>query len=108
MLDTTIFAEEVFSFHVQQAVEKALKAWLAILGIVYPFTHDLSVLLQQLENQGCQVDNYWNFLEFTPYAVKFRYGFVDVEDVLIDREADISKVEQLLKTVEAFISQEKE
>jgi len=55
MLDTETFADEVFGFHVQQAVEKALKAWLAILGVVYPFTHDLSVLLQQLEDQGCPV-----------------------------------------------------
>jgi hypothetical protein len=53
-------------------------------------------------------DNYWNFLEFTPYAVQLRYGFVDVEDVAIDREAEIVKVEQLLKVVETFISQEGE
>jgi hypothetical protein len=31
MGDPQLFAEEVFGFHAQQAVEKALKAWLAAL-----------------------------------------------------------------------------
>ena len=36
MLDEDVFAFEVFGFHVQQAVEKALKAWLCSLGISIP------------------------------------------------------------------------
>jgi HEPN domain-containing protein len=34
----------IVGFHAQQATEKALKAWLTILGIPYPRTHDLSLL----------------------------------------------------------------
>ena len=40
MGDTGTFAEEIFGFHVQQAAEKALKAWLALEEVVYPKTHD--------------------------------------------------------------------
>ncbi len=29
MVDATVFADEIFGFHVQQATEKLLKAWLA-------------------------------------------------------------------------------
>jgi hypothetical protein len=28
MLDNAVFADEIFGFHVQQTLEKALKAWL--------------------------------------------------------------------------------
>jgi HEPN domain-containing protein len=29
MADSPLFADEIFGFHTQQAVEKALKAWLS-------------------------------------------------------------------------------
>jgi HEPN domain-containing protein len=32
---------ETFGFHGQQAVGKALKAWLDVRGAVYPVVHDL-------------------------------------------------------------------
>lgn len=48
MLNRDTFANEVFGFFVQQAAEKGLKAWLTLLGDVYPFTHDLGLLLQRL------------------------------------------------------------
>ena len=36
MRDVDIFADEIFGFHAQQAAEKLLKAWLALLGEVTP------------------------------------------------------------------------
>ena len=33
MEDAEVFSDEIFGFHVQQAVEKALKAWLCSLGV---------------------------------------------------------------------------
>ncbi|WP_372703813.1 hypothetical protein [Candidatus Accumulibacter contiguus] len=32
MIDNPLFADEIFGFHAQQAIEKALKAWLATAG----------------------------------------------------------------------------
>jgi HEPN domain-containing protein len=39
MTDDEIFADSIFSFHAQQAVEKALKAWCSLRGVRYPRTH---------------------------------------------------------------------
>ncbi len=36
MQDNALFADVIFGFHVQQAVEKALKAWLCIYDIALP------------------------------------------------------------------------
>ena len=41
MPDVEHFSEEVFGFHAQQTVEKALKAWIAFLGATYPKSHDV-------------------------------------------------------------------
>ena len=43
MPDRSVFATEIFGFHAQQAVEKALKAWLSLAGARYPKAHDLGV-----------------------------------------------------------------
>ena len=36
---------ESIGFHLQQAAEKGMKAWLAALGETYPLTHNLGTLL---------------------------------------------------------------
>jgi len=41
MNDIVDFPDEIFGFHAQQAVEKALKGWLSYKLVVYPKTHDL-------------------------------------------------------------------
>lgn len=52
MDDTEIFADEVFGFHTQQVIEKALKAWLNHCNIQYPKSHDLEELFALLEQAG--------------------------------------------------------
>ena len=45
MQENPLFADEIFGFHVQQAVEKSLKAWLCTCGEgIYPITHELARL----------------------------------------------------------------
>src|SRR3972149_2399537 len=60
-------------FHLPQAVEKSLKAWLALKRIDYPKTHDLSLLLRLLEDEGEDIEVFWGLLELNPFAVQFRY-----------------------------------
>jgi HEPN domain-containing protein len=60
-------------FHLQQAVEKALKAWLILKRIDYPRTHDISPLLGLLEDSGENIKSFWPLLELNPFAVQFRY-----------------------------------
>ena len=52
MFDAHVFVDEIFGFHAQQAVEKALKAWLAFFDVQYPRTHDLTLLLASLRPMG--------------------------------------------------------
>ena len=73
MQENPLFADEIFGFHVQQAVEKALKAWLCICNAVYPMTHDLTRLLSLLENQSAGVEKFWPLVQYTMFAVQARY-----------------------------------
>ena len=42
MRDRDNFDDEIFGFHAQQALEKSLKAWLALIGVIY-IKHMISV-----------------------------------------------------------------
>ena len=66
MTDTAVFADEIFGLHVQQAVEKLFKAWLALLGETYPTTHNLARLLAKLNTHDAEVERFGELLEFTP------------------------------------------
>ena len=85
-------------FHAQQAVEKALKAWLACLEVCFPRTHDLRLLFDQLEHAGAAVPEAFRRLErLSVYAVLFRYDAADAqaEDVAFE-----SVVEDVLALIE--------
>ena len=51
MEDTSVFADEIVGFHVQQAAEKFLKAWLVLWSEPYPLTHNLARLLTLLQEK---------------------------------------------------------
>ncbi len=100
MVDLPQVADSIYGFHAQQAVEKALKAWLALRGMRYPLTHDLPRLLSFLRQSGAEVDAFQELDRFTPYAVQARYeaGDPDEEEAL-DRLAIVAEVEALLTQV---------
>lgn len=103
MVGNDLFADEIFGFHAQQAIEKALKAWLNRASTDFPLTHDLSHLLGLLEGVGVDVSPYLPLVEFNMFAVQARYesGLMELEEAL-DREAVILEVEKLLLKVEGF------
>jgi hypothetical protein len=99
MRDPEVFADEIFGFHAQQAVEKALKAWCAHRGITYPLTHDLSELLSLLREDGCDVDAFDDVLRFNSFAVLFRYESLDETLPVFDRETVVRDIDDLLEEV---------
>lgn len=99
MLDPDAFDDRIFGFHAQQAVEKALKAWLNCLGGVHPFTHDLSLLLHTLGEQGASIGVYEGLLDLTGYAVRFRYEALPVGEEPLDRGSVIAEVRDLVDHV---------
>ena len=98
--------EESFGFHVQQAAEKALKAWLALLGEQYPLTHNIKDLLDFLVEQGVNMAPFETLVGYTPYAVEFRYHGVDSDVELIDRDGAVALVEALLEDVRKVLAGE--
>lgn len=107
MLNEDVFANEVFGLHVQQAVEKSLKAWIAGLGELYLYTHDLSILLRQLEELGCEIDSYKYFIPFSSFATQVRYEGAD-DDAAIERKSALKQVQLLYESVDAILCQKEE
>lgn len=69
---------------------------------LFRFTHDLSRLLDLLEESGADVGRFWPLVEYTVFAVQARYeaGLL-ASEVPIDRIAVIDEVRQLLGMVAA-------
>ena len=87
-----LFSDEVFGLHVQQSVEKLTKTWLVILGETYPRIHNLDTLLRLLEKVGCDITDYLELTEFTPFGTQFRYeALLDAADS-IDGKSTIAKI----------------
>jgi len=104
MENREVFADEIFGFHVQQAAEKALKAWLSKVAGDYPLTHDLTRLLMLLENKGSEVERFWPLTQYNIYAVQARYeeGFSASEEP-IDRQAATGEIQILLEQIEKIV-----
>lgn len=103
MDDAAVFADEIFGFHVQQAAEKLLKAWLAHSGETYPLTHDLELLLNLLQKRGVDASDLSGLTDYTPYAVQFRYEAIGFDSSPLDRQAGLALVESLLAQVQLRI-----
>ena len=95
MIHSNEISDEVFGFHVQQAAEKLLKAWIALLGEVYPLTHNIEGLLDLLAGRSAAVEPFRGLVEYTPYAVEFRYMGVDSDSETIEREGALALVQAL-------------
>jgi HEPN domain-containing protein len=90
---------------VQQAVEKALKAWLCVLGVAFPKTHDLDVLVTLLEEAGQDIpSSFAMLLDFTDFAVAFRYdAFPDLEGE-VNRADCCKQVRSLLDHIHVMLA----
>jgi len=89
-LDTAVY-------HLQQAAEKALKAFLTVHDILFEKTHDLIELLQLSAARESAFEQWREVAaELTPYAVQFRYP----GDVL---EPSKSEAETALEHTQDFV-----
>ena len=65
---------EISCYHCQQAVEKALKAFLLFTDIEAPYTHDLAMLCQLCIEQDSSFSNYLDdCADLSQYATRARY-----------------------------------
>ena len=108
MGDAVVFADEIFGFHAQQAAEKLFKAWLALLGEVYPAIHDLTELLEMLTVHQPAAARFHALIDCTPYAVQLRYIGAEAGAEPLDRHAVLVQVEALLDEVRRRLTEAEE
>ena len=83
------------AFHLQQSVEKLIKALLSSRAIVYPKTHDLDELLDLVPSELSSIHSFRERLAgWNSYAVEMRYE----ADVYPEKE----EVEKALSTALAL------
>lgn len=93
-----------FGFHVQQAIEKLLKALLSQLSIEYKFTHDLNQLELQLKDAGEALPAALeDFSSIGTFAVTHRYDDIPEFHVL-SRPAAIETVRLIREHIVARIA----
>lgn len=97
--------EAIWGFQIQQAVEKALKAWLLHLGEDPPLIHNLTALLERITGAGADVRQFRRLETFTIFAVQFRYD-ADPEPMGLDRGHWLQRAEQLVEHVASLIADE--
>ena len=94
-----LFSDVVFGFHAQQAVEKGLKAWLASKGVVYPLTHNLTMLLGRLEAVGVDTEPLHDLSNLNVFAVQQRYGMAMDSQEPINRSEMYQRVTGVMDQV---------
>jgi HEPN domain-containing protein len=78
LADDSEIADASVGFHAQQAVEKCLKAVLALHSIKFRKKHDLGELLDLYEQNKLPLPPMMDVLdELNPYAVTLRYDLLD-------------------------------
>ena len=97
LLAATEVGDGVFGFHVQQAAEKSLRAWLALLGAKFPLTHDLEALVALLQEQ-VDATAFLPLTAYTPFYIQYRYHATEV-DTTIDRPAALRQAQALWQHV---------
>jgi HEPN domain-containing protein len=94
LLDDHDIPDDALGFHVQQAVEKRLKAVLALNEIEFQHTHSIGYLTTLLEHHGIDNPEPREPLEdLTPWAVDARY------DDQLSRSLDRVAVAKLITSV---------
>jgi HEPN domain-containing protein len=93
-------------FHAQQALEKWMKAVIAVNGLRFKKEHDLGLLLEVLDEGGVAAPPGADWLdELTIYAVPMRYeDLLDVEP--LDRDAVLALVAEVGDWAAGFVKEE--
>jgi len=91
------FSDEMFGFHLQQAVEKLLKSLLAAHDQSFPFSHNLYDLVDLCQERKITLpDDVDHLCLLTPFATVLRYSSVPVGQIdSLDRKCLLVAVQRL-------------
>jgi len=94
---------EIIFFHLQQAVEKYLKALICYNGVHFEKVHDIDKLISVCRSNSIDFPDYINvFIELNPYAVEGRYAVMS--DDMDDAEGYANLLVQLREFVSSTLS----
>jgi HEPN domain-containing protein len=96
--------DEIFGFHAQQAVEKALKAWITAVGGAYGHIHDLRILLLTLRELGIDIERFKHLVKLNPFAAQLRYEPLETVDEPLNRPALRAQVQEFYDYVQEVLS----
>ena len=88
---------EVLGFHCQQAVEKCLKAVLAIHQVEFRKIHDIRTLIDLAGDAGLVVPLAEQLEALTPFAVEFRYQHLAQGKTPVGREQMLLLADEIRK-----------
>ncbi len=69
----------LIAYHAQQCAEKYLKAYLVLMGIDFPYTHNIAALLELCEEHADWTARLRDAEELTQFAITARYPGEDEE-----------------------------
>ena len=92
---------DVALFHLQQAVEKSLKALLIFNEIEFPRTHKLDILLDILSENNLKLEISKELIVLNEYAVEARYDYIG--EVFDDFAIVAIKVQELVENIEKMV-----
>lgn len=84
-------------------IEKTLKAWVTVLHLSYPKSHDISRLVQILENAGADVSRFPDLDAYSVFAVQYRYEAYDEGGERLDRDAVVNGTREFMSHVRHVI-----
>ncbi|MGE5557665.1 MAG: HEPN domain-containing protein [Bacillota bacterium] len=76
---------------------------MALIGVEYPKTHDLSLLLNEPQEHGQNVEYLYEFIEFNSYAVQYRYEAYDEIGPPLDRRNIALRIGKLLEMMNILL-----
>ncbi len=95
----------LIAYHAQQCAEKYLKAYLVFCRIDFPYTHDISELLELCSYTGANwVDKIQEAEELTLYAVATRYPRLSDKVTKEDAYRSIQIAERLRSVIREILT----
>ncbi len=96
-------SDRIIGFHLQQCVEKGLKAALIATNTKYPLTHDLKLLFELLRPITSDFEKFRQLSELTDFAVTLRYSFESDWGEDFEGTGLIEEVTGFVRSLEAYL-----
>ncbi len=95
----------LIAYHAQQCAEKHLKAYLVYCGVDFPYTHNISTLLELCGEQAAWAKTLQDAEELTPYAITARYPGEDEDVTKTEAARAIEIAQQVRQQVRTALQQ---